>query len=734
MPKLRDPLEPSDTIEILLVDDRPEYLLALEAVLAAPGYRLIKAASGDEALRYLLDHDPALVLMSDQMADLDGYETASLIKNTRRTRELPIIFLTDLKLDDSNIQKAYSHGAADCIHRSLDHSILRAKVAVFADLARKMNRLVQTEFELRVNERETRERQIAELELKGLKRARAEQKKYRDLVEGIDHGVVWTIDAETRLTSFVGPSTEKILGYSTGAWFGEADFFSKHLCEEDRYEFEAGLARIVKSKREDEFDHRFVASNGRIVWLRTGIRFSRSTEGKHVLCALSIDISQIKAAELALRRSKERSDFLAEASALLSESLDTEKSMIHFSRLSVERFCEGQIVDLIESDGKLRTVARSERTGDSSLSEFVDFQEPIRKVLRTGNPLLVPLLTEKKLAEWFPDPIALASVLRFDPRSLLIVAVPVRGRYVGTLTFISRTSRFDTSDLAMAEDLARRAGSALENASLYLQAQEAVRARDEFLSIASHELKTPLTPLKLQTQSLRRALALGTLQMPGSEKVARMLDSSDRQITRISRLIDDLLDISRISSGKMQLTFEEFRLGELFQDIIDRFEEEIKIARCTVEFQCDSKIMVCWDRFRIEQVIVNLLTNAIKYGAGASIEIHAVENDGNVVFSVRDHGIGIAEADQTRVFGRFERAVSGTHFGGLGLGLYIVTQILEAHSGTISLLSRAGEGSTFTVKLASRFSIDSKTGSAYSSPLTTRPVPAPPLAAVSAMH
>jgi PAS domain S-box-containing protein len=716
------PAVPLEKIDILLVDDRPENLFALEAVLASPDYHLIKVESGDEALRYLLDHDPALILMDVQMPDLDGYETAALIKNSRRTREIPIIFVTALNLDEQYVHKAYNHGAVDYVYKPFDSHILRSKVAVFAELARKTKRLVEAEILLREMDRQERERQIAALELKNLKRERAEQKKYRDLVEGIDHGVVWTIDSETQLTTFVGPSAERIFGFSQDAWMSEPAFFANHLDPEDRVLFVKGLDRVMKTKKDMEFDHRFVGSDGRIVWLHTGIRLAKATDaGKHEIRALSVDITQIKSAEAALRRAKARSDFLAAASALLSESLDTEVTLGHFSRLAISHVADWQNVDLVEDDGKVRTIALSHR--DPIIEEELrrtGFRFPVAEVLASGRALHLATVNESNIHEWFKDPGARAQVSELKPRSIIITPIPVRGRFVGALTFVSNFNAYEEGDLIMAEDLGRRAGTALENAALYIQAQEAVRARDEFLSIASHELKTPLTPLKLQTQSLRRALTLGTIQTLGSEKISRMLDSSDRQITRISRLIDDLLDISRINSGKMQLTFEDFVLSDLLTETVDRFAEEIKIARCTIELECSPDIKVRWDRFRIEQVVVNLLTNAIKYGAGGAIEIRAKVAEGLIVLSVRDHGIGIAEADQTRVFGRFERAVSGTHFGGLGLGLYIVTQILEAHGGTISLDSRTGEGSTFTVKLADQFSHDERTGSAYASPLAQR--------------
>ncbi|MBS1962380.1 MAG: response regulator [Bdellovibrionales bacterium] len=713
---------PPDRIDILLVDDRPENLLALEAVLAAPGYHLIKANSGDEALRYLLDHDPALILMDVQMPELDGYETASLIKNSRRTREIPIIFVTALNLDEQYVHKAYDHGAVDYVYKPFDAHILRSKVAVFADLARKTKRLVQTEILLRDAERKERERQIAELELKNLKRERAEQRKYRDLVEGIDHGVVWSIGAETQITTFVGPNSEKILGFPREAWNAEANFFLNHLHPDDRETFRAGLERTAVNRRGMEFDHRFLLANGGTLWLHTAIRRAKAVESdRPEIRALSVDITQLKLAEAALIRNKARSDFLAAASALLAESLDTEKTLAHFSRLAIGRVADFQSVDVLEDGATVRTVSLD--ASDEGLARELrgtGFRFPVSDVLRTGRSRFVPAVTEAMLDEWFVDGGARRQVGELHPLSLIVTPIPVRGRFVGTLTFVATSVPYEEADLTMAEDLGRRAGTALENAALYVQTQEAVRARDEFLSIASHELKTPLTPLKLQTQSLRRALNLGAIETPGGEKIIRMLDSSDRQIARISRLIDDLLDISRINSGKMQLTFEEFLLSDLLRDTVDRFAEEIKIARCTVTLECDSDIRVQWDRFRIEQVVVNLLTNAIKYGAGSGIEIRAQESEGVVIFSVRDHGIGIAEADQARVFGRFERAVSGSHFGGLGLGLYIVTQILEAHGGSISLKSRTGMGSTFTVRLATRFSSEDRTGSAYASPLANR--------------
>jgi signal transduction histidine kinase len=244
--------------------------------------------------------------------------------------------------------------------------------------------------------------------------------------------------------------------------------------------------------------------------------------------------------------------------------------------------------------------------------------------------------------------------------------------------------------------------AAVDNWRLYQEAQLAVRVRDEFLSIASHELKTPLTPLKIQTQQLLRLMIKSPLDRLEPERVERMLRTSNRQIERLSKLIDDLLDISRINTGRLQLNPEDFDLMDILQDVKQRFSSQLVSAGCELAIEGPERLPVHLDLFRIEQVIVNLLTNAMKYGPGKPIEVVVRKEAKGFSLSVKDTGIGIAAEDLKRIFLRFERAVSSTHFGGLGLGLYIVTQILEAHGGSISVSSELSQGSTFRVNLPFR--------------------------------
>lgn len=242
----------------------------------------------------------------------------------------------------------------------------------------------------------------------------------------------------------------------------------------------------------------------------------------------------------------------------------------------------------------------------------------------------------------------------------------------------------------------------IENAALLAREQEAVKARDEFLSIASHELKTPLTSLKLQTQMHMRNMGRGDPQALAPDRMLRMIEANDRQIDRLTRLIDDMLDISRINSGKLSLQVEIINLSELIRDVAERMAPQFVAAGCELKVDCDPALQGQWDRFRIEQVLMNVLSNSIKYGAGKPVEISVLKKEPSVRMRVRDYGIGIAPENQERIFQRFERAGPNIPGTGLGLGLYIVREILKMHRGSIHVESQLGEGSVFVIDLPSK--------------------------------
>jgi PAS domain S-box-containing protein len=231
------------------------------------------------------------------------------------------------------------------------------------------------------------------------------------------------------------------------------------------------------------------------------------------------------------------------------------------------------------------------------------------------------------------------------------------------------------------------------------QAAESLRMRDEFLAVASHELKTPLTALEMQVETIVRVLERDPLAGPTSTRVATKVAAIRRASARLTVLVDQLLDLSRISSGRLALERARVDLGALARDVVADFQEAAARAGASISLHVDGAVVGSWDGARLEQVATNLLTNALKYGSGRPIEVRVAERDGKALLSVRDQGIGIAREHQARIFERFERVVSAREYGGFGLGLWIVRQIVEAHGGAIAVESAPGVGSAFVVEL-----------------------------------
>lgn len=713
----------AEPVEILLVDDREDNILTLEAVLAQPGYRFTSARSGEAALRFLLDHNPALILMDVQMPGLDGFATAALIRKNERTRHIPIIFLTALHQDEAFQARGYEHGAVDYLNKPYDPQILRAKVAVFAELHRKNLRLLEAERLLLERERGERDRRIAELEIRGLRREQQEQKRYRDLVEGMEHGIVWSATPDLQAATFVSPAAEKILGFSQQDWLTSPSFWLQHLHPADTELFRQRLAQARESGAQVSLEHRFFSAAGSEVWLHTGFRFVPAGEGASAeLRGLSVDITKAKSAERMLVKSKARSDLVAEVSLLLGTAIAEKGSHARVAELIASRFCDWctLLVKGENGDPEHRASALRAAGPEGTAREISEHPAPPTRELETGffGPLGAAGLAEVAASES-----AAALLSRHGIQYLLTLPLTARGVRTGTMKLGWRNDpALEATDLSLAEDLAYRISTAEENHSLLQAAQKAILVRDEFLSIASHELKTPLTPLKIQVQQLSRLLQKSTLHTVDPARLDRMLEISNRQVERLSRLIDDLLDISRISSGKLSLSLESFDLGELLHDLTGRFANQIVAAGCELRIDVPTPFPVHWDLLRIEQVLVNLLSNATKYGAGKPVLIRVARQGDKARIEFFDGGIGVAPADHQRIFERFERAVSGTHFGGLGLGLYITRQIVEAHQGRIFVESRAGEGSCFIVEVPLNLRAEAAPDTEISPPSLAPPV------------
>jgi signal transduction histidine kinase len=360
---------------------------------------------------------------------------------------------------------------------------------------------------------------------------------------------------------------------------------------------------------------------------------------------------------------------LVEAGAVLAASLDVRKTFPRVARLVVPKVCNGFAVWLVGENGLLERVAQAGWNAS-------------RESRMRGH--LPPLPTTSK--RWS------------TPEGTVILApLRVRGVVRGALVLMSdeQVRRAGPGELTLAEDLAHRCGMALENSRLYAEAQEAIAARNEFIAIAAHELRTPLTALSLRIRSVDSLLQREQASVQTREK----LRASSKQLVRLNQLIERLLDVGRIHTGRLELHRQQLDVAEVVRQVVESFTEEAARVGSELRVRVEPGLTAWWDRGRIEQALFNLLANALKFGAHRPIEVTASQVNGWIRITVRDHGIGIAPEALERIFGRFERAVSSREYGGLGLGLFLTRQIAEAHDGDVHVESQPGDGATFVLDL-----------------------------------
>jgi predicted ATPase/signal transduction histidine kinase/tRNA A-37 threonylcarbamoyl transferase component Bud32 len=426
--------------------------------------------------------------------------------------------------------------------------------------------------------------------------------------------------------------------------------------------------------------------------------------------AISLDNARLLAKEQAARAAAEdaerRSAFLAEAGVLLSESLDYAESLGRLGRLCVRSLADHCMIDIVEGS-EIRRIAgtHADPAKEPMIAELQrrypprwDSPHPSSAVLRSGAALLLPEVTDEVLRPLCEDDQHFRLVRELGTCTALSVPLVARGQTLGVLTLGSAAPgrRFGHADVELAQEVARRAAIAIDNARLYGTSEKAVRLRDEFLSTASHELRTPITSLKLVIQSLVRGVREG-----GPAVSVHMLSLADQQTQRLAALIDQLLDIDCIEGGRLTLKHEEFDLVAGARQVLERMRIKIEQSGAPVRLRAPEPIVGCWDHPSIDRLLTNLLSNAITFGAGQPIDLTvacaAMNRHARII--VHDRGIGIAAHCLPHIFERFERAASSRHYGGLGLGLFIAREIVEAHGGTISVESEMGHGSSFTVEL-----------------------------------
>ncbi|MBV9791781.1 MAG: PAS domain S-box protein, partial [Chloroflexi bacterium] len=329
----------------------------------------------------------------------------------------------------------------------------------------------------------------------------------------------------------------------------------------------------------------------------------------------------------ARRQAEESLRFLAEASAILASSLDYEQTLSTLAHLVVPSRADWCSIDMVVGEGIVQSlIVVHKDPAKVAVAQRVHQRYPynpnaaygLGRVMRTGKSDMLSEVTDEVFTTSARSEEHLTQLRASGIVSYMCVPLIARQRILGVLTFISSDSRrhYTEVDLTMAEDLAQRAAVAVDNSRLYQESQEGILARDEFLSIASHELKTPITSLQLQAQSLMRNAKKGGLSSLGQDRLLHKLELIVQQTERLTKLTNDLLDVARIRSGRIEMRLEEIDLTQAVRDVVQRFEDQIEAAGCALTLHAEPGAVINADRIRLEQVVMNLLSNAIKYSAG----------------------------------------------------------------------------------------------------------------------
>jgi PAS domain S-box-containing protein len=423
-------------------------------------------------------------------------------------------------------------------------------------------------------------------------------------------------------------------------------------------------------------------------------------------------LAEERAARSAAEAAEARVRFLADVGAALSASVDYDATLRKVAELVVPRLADWSTVFALDDEGVFRR--RAVIVGDPAKAELAREYEqefsPARhragqhlEVARTGKSVLLPVVERSLLESAAQNEEHLRVLDGLGVRSCMMVPLTSRDGVIGVLNLMrSEVGReYGAGDLVLAEEVASRAALAIENARLFREQRQiaseleaALRIRDEFLAIAGHELRTPLAAMLMQIESLQRAAG----RTSEGQRLAERLAKAGAAGARLATLVDQLLDVSRIQAGSFSLDPRPMDLVALVRDVASRQSDQTP----TVEIRLDAdvgELTGLWDRERLDQVLTNLLSNAVKYGQGSPVEISLRRRGGEAVLEVSDRGIGISPAAQQRIFERFERAAASSDYGGIGLGLWIVRQIVEASGGRIEVRSQPGQGSTFIVSV-----------------------------------
>ncbi len=531
---------------------------------------------------------------------------------------------------------------------------------------------------------------------------RESEARYRTLVDG-SPDIVFITDASSRMI-YANHALEEQTGY-TAADFQMRQQDNDLLHPDDAPRVAQFIADFVATDRRisDRLENRFVSRRGETLWY-SSVLSKTVFHGQPALQFVVQNVTESKRRELEAQRSARRLTILTEVSqALAGARLDSTAVRQVIVRTVSEVTASACGLRLLSEDGQwLDVVAVHHRDPEASaLAQQLMATEPrqpvkgyYRELVESKRPVVLPEISLEQLRATAP-PAYWPHLERFRFTSLLVVPLLIEDRVIGSFA-IAGDRPLDDEDRQLVVEIAERAALAIESARRYEHEQRAVRVRDEFVAVASHELRTPLTSLQFAVQATLRLARQGTEISPA---FIDMLTTAERQTRRLRRLVDLLLDVARLDADRLEVVRAPVDLAAIARDVVSTFQHEALAAGCALTLHAGAPVTGLWDAGRLEQILSNLLANAIKYGARRPIEVTVDEAAGRARLVVRDHGIGIPLDRQPRIFERFERAVPREHYGGFGLGLYIVRLIVEALGGTVGVHSAPDAGSTFTVEL-----------------------------------
>lgn len=494
---------------------------------------------------------------------------------------------------------------------------------------------------------------------------------------------------------------EELLGMTPGSFSGKFEDWEQMLHPDD-------IARVKKNRKlilaehktsiTDDFRVIYPDKSAHWILLRAKIYYDSSGDPIRMI-GVNMDITEQRQTELYRQ-------FFSEASKILSSSLDYQSTLNSVARLAVPTFGDWCTVDLISSSNTLDLVAVAHRDPKKTKwaknwrntypPDLHNTTSGISRVISKGKSEIYQYITDAMIQASVQSVEQQQLVKDLHFRSMMIIPLKRKQKIIGTMTFVTDTDQrhYNETDLQMAEELAERASLSIENAKLFSSEQKAVQSRDEFLSIASHELKTPITVIKGFSQILQRRF-----QNSKDKGTLNLLQRIEVQVERLTKLINEILDVTKIEAGKMSFTYE----AQIVTEIIEEVVSDIRLMKTPHELliQGASKQMVLCDQERIRQVLNNLLSNAIKYSLHEEkIIVHIKDTPTDVVVSVQDFGIGIEKEYQPQIFQRFFRAnaIEGT-LSSLGLGLFISSEIIARHKGKIWVDSEKDKGATFSFSL-----------------------------------